>query len=285
MRPPDDIGLGPQGEAEWQRLRRQVEWAEGFWLCFIFAPSSRSTGVLRRRAERLLRGQTRRLSRYEPSQPDELPAALSSLLVPEARDVGCHWIEALNLDSGEQPEGPWNKAWVKLAVLMNERRDALRRHLRGGLVLVAPARMKQHFRNMASDLWSVRALVLELVPVAEPTGGRGSSDMEHSSLIASKIEQSDSIPDADFALTELQRLQHKYTGNASALASMLMRAVDGLLASGRVMEALEAARQTWELVHTRAQEEPQNSALILHALARSEEAHGDLAAASDHLEQ
>ena len=284
MRPPDDIGLGPQGEAEWQRLRRQVELAEGFWLCFIFAPSPRSTEMLRRRTERLLRAQTRRLSWYEPSQPDELSAVLSLLISPEARDAGCHWIEALHLDSGEQPEGPWHRAWVELAVLMNERRDALRRNLRGGLVLVAPLRMKQHFRDMASDLWSVRALVLELAPVTEPTGGRGSPDLEHSSLRTSSMERSDSIPDADFALAELRRLQARYTGSASALASVLMRAVDGLLASKREGEALEAANQTWELVHARSQEDPQNSALILHALAKSEEANGDLAAASDHLE-
>ncbi|MFY0526815.1 hypothetical protein ACN28I_27955 [Archangium gephyra] len=280
MRPPDDAGLGPQGEAEWQRLRRQVELAEGFWLCFIFAPSPRSTGVLRRRTERLLRAQTRLLSLHEPSQPDGLSAVLSSLLSPEARDAGCHWIESLHLDSGEQTEGHWHKAWVELAVLMNERRDALRRHLRGGLVLVAPARLKQHFRDMASDLWSVRALVLELAPVAN----RGSPDLEHSSPRASSMERSDSIPDADFALAELQRLQARYTGSASALASVLMRAVDGLLASKREGEALEAANQTWELIHSRAQEDPQNSALILHALAKSEEANGDLAAASDHLE-
>jgi len=285
MRPPDDTGLGPQGEAEWQRLRRQVELAEGFWLCFIFAPSSRSTGVLRRRTERLLRGQTRRLNQYEPSQPDDLPAVLSSLLAPEARDLACHWLETLHLDSGEQAEGPWQRAWVKLAVLMNERRDALRRHLRGGLVLVAPAKMKQHFRDMASDLWSVRALVLELEPVAEPSGVLGLPDVEGSSPSVSRMEQSDSIPDADFALAELQRLQSKYTGRASALASVLMRAVDGLLASGREGEAREAARQAWGLIHTRAQTEPQNSALVLHALAKSEEANGDLAAASDHLEQ
>jgi tetratricopeptide (TPR) repeat protein len=284
MRPPDDAGLGPQGEAEWQRLRRQVELAEGFWLCFIFAPSPRSTGVLRRRTERLLRAQTRLLSLYAPSHPDELPTVLSSLISPEARDAGCHWIEALLLDSGEQPEGPWHKAWVELAVLMNERRDALRRNLQGGLVLVAPARMKQHFRDMASDLWSVRALVLELVPVAEPTGGRGSLDLEHSSPRASSMERSDSIPDADFALAELQRLQARYTGSASALASVLIHAVDGLLASKREGEALEAANQTWELIHARSQEDPQSSALILHALAKSEEANGDLAAASDHLE-
>ena len=284
MRPPDEAGLGPQGEAEWQRLRRQMELAEGFWLCFIFAPSSRSTGVIRRRTERLLRAQTRLLSLHEPSQPDGLSAVLSSLISPEARDAGCHWIEALHLDSGEQPEGPWHKAWVELAVLMNERRDALRRNLQGGLVLVAPARMKQHFRDMASDLWSVRALVLELAPVAEPTGGMRSPDLEHSSPRASSTERSESIPDADFALAELRRLQARYTGSASALASVLMHAVNGLLASKREGEALEAANQIWGLIHARSQEDPRSSALILHALANSEEANGDLAAASDHLE-
>jgi tetratricopeptide (TPR) repeat protein len=285
MHPPDEVGLGPEGEQDWLRLRRQVEWAEGFWLCFIFAPSPRATGILRQRTERLLRGRTLRLSQYEPSQPEELPAVLRELLIPEARDVGCHWVEALHLDSGAQPEGPWHQAWLRLVVLMNERRDALRRHLRGGLVLVAPPRMKPYFRQMASDLWSVRAMEIELLPVAEFPEERGRPDVERRGAGTSGSEPGGAIPDADFALAELLRIQSGNLENYQALASVLTRAVEGLLASGRVSEALETARQAWERIRTRVQEDPRSSAGVLHALALSEEAEGDFAAAAEHLEQ
>ncbi|WP_170205826.1 tetratricopeptide repeat protein, partial [Archangium gephyra] len=285
MRPPDEVGLGPEGEQDWLRLRRQVEWAEDFWLCFIFAPSPRATGILRQRTERLLRGQTRRLNRYEPSRPEELPAVLRELLTPEARDVGCHWIEALHLDSGAQPEGPWHRAWMELVVLMNERRDALRRHLRGGLVLVAPPRLKPYFRQMASDLWSVRAMDIELLPAAEPAEAREWPGVERREAVASGSEVGGAIPDADFALAELRRIQSGNLKSYQALASVLTRAMEGLLASGRVSEALEAARQAWERIRTRVQEDPLSSAGVLHALAMAEEAEGDFAAAAEHLEQ
>ncbi len=286
MLPPDEVGLGPQGEAEWLRLRRQVELAEGFWLCFIFAPSPRATGVLCQRTERLLRGQTSRLIRHVPSQPEELSAVLRELLTPEARDIGCHWVEALHHDSGAQPEGPWHQAWIKLIALMNERRDALRRHLRGGLVLVAPLRLKPYFRQMASDLWSVRALVIELLPVVELSDGRNRLDVERLDTGTPSSREPDSfIPDADFALAELQRAQSGDPGSYRAQALVLAEAVEGLLASKRVSEALEAARGAWARVRTRAQEDPLSSARILQALATSEEADGDLAAAAEHLEQ
>ncbi|NJL26787.1 MAG: hypothetical protein HC897_02365 [Thermoanaerobaculia bacterium] len=62
--------------------------------------------------------------------------------------------------------GSWETGWRKLVVLMNERRERLRRQVAGGLVLVAPRELKPIIREMASDLWSIRAIVLELEPIA-----------------------------------------------------------------------------------------------------------------------
>jgi tetratricopeptide (TPR) repeat protein len=284
MLPPDEAGLGPQGEAEWARLKRQIELAEGFWLGFLFASSPVMTGSLCRRAERLLRGQTRRLSQHAPSRPEELSEVLRALLAPEAGDAGCHWIEALHLESAAQPERPWHQAWTKLIVLMNERRDALRRHLRGGLVLVAPPQMKPVFRQMASDFWSVRALVLELDPVAEPFEGLIRSTGETQGARSSLEAPGGAIPDVGFALAELERMLSAPPVSYRALAAVLTRAVEGLLASGRASDARDIALQTWDFVRARAREEPLNSARILQQLARAEAAVDDLASASEHLE-
>jgi hypothetical protein len=69
MKPVTEADIGPGGEAEWQRLRRQMGLAEGCWLGFIFSSSPLSTGVLRRRTERMLRAQTRRLEALLPESP------------------------------------------------------------------------------------------------------------------------------------------------------------------------------------------------------------------------
>jgi tetratricopeptide (TPR) repeat protein len=151
-------------------------------------------------------------------------------------------------------------------------------------VLVAPPRLKPYFRQMASDLWSVRAMDIELLPAAEPAEARERPGVEHRGAGTSGSEVGGAIPDADFALAELRRIQSGNLKSYRALASVLTRAMEGLLASGWVSEALEAARQAWERIRTRAQEDPLSSAGVLHALAMAEEAEGDFAAAAEHLE-
>ena len=47
--------LAPSDEVHWQRLRRQVEWANGFWLGFLFCQSPQVAATIRERVERLLR--------------------------------------------------------------------------------------------------------------------------------------------------------------------------------------------------------------------------------------
>jgi hypothetical protein len=41
-----DAGLGPAGEAQWSRLRRQLDLAEGFWLGFVFTSSEARLRVI-----------------------------------------------------------------------------------------------------------------------------------------------------------------------------------------------------------------------------------------------
>jgi len=70
--------LGAPEEQEWQRLRQQLELAEGFWLGFVFVPSPRQAADLRSRTEQLLRAHARGIKVVSPPKPDELRSALSA---------------------------------------------------------------------------------------------------------------------------------------------------------------------------------------------------------------
>ncbi|KFA89104.1 hypothetical protein [Archangium violaceum] len=285
MRPVTEADIGPKGEAEWLRLRRQLELAEGFWLGFIFSPSPLSAGVLRRRTERLLRGQTRRLEFIHPESPSALRELIPALFTHEAATAGCTWVEALHLDPGDGTEQPWREAWLWLVSRMNERRDALRRHLRGGLVLVAPPELKHLMREAASDLWSIRALVIELAPIAESSPREPRLDLESFSDRAVSRKSPEAEELSQFALAESERLLAKTAGDEPRQIEVLLGRLDALLSSGRTGEAVETARRARELIFKNPLRNPQLQAMALHKLALAEKAHGDPAAAAEHLEQ
>ena len=284
MNSPSESGLGLAGEAEWSRLRRQVELAEGFWLGFLFSASPRSTDVLSRRMAVLLRGQVTRFFRLQPQSPTELREVLAFLLSPEATTAGCIWVEALNLDPGEGSERPWEQAWRDLVVRMNERRDALRRHLRGGLVLAAAPPLKPLFRELASDLWSIRALVVDLplVSSAQQTfsAALGSSWAKRHSRIENQPPG-----DASFLLAESDRLLEHTSEDDPRIVELLLRKVKGFLWSDETGAAVETARRARELARAHASTTPLNQVTALHELAKAEAMHGDVAAALEHFEE
>ena len=202
--------LDSDGKAQWQRLRRQVEWATGFWLGFLFCQSPQVAATIRARVENLLRFRARAVQVLAPTDPDELGSLLQVLFEPAMATPGLVWVEAVRADwsengchralphtpfswssvsrsdHGDSPEvladqpGPWTAAWDKLLLLLNERRDALGRHLQGGLTMVAPIAIKPRARVAAHDVWSIRSVVMELPPppVALPAGNGDGADLE-----------------------------------------------------------------------------------------------------------
>jgi hypothetical protein len=133
------------------------------------------------------------------------------LFSPEDASAGCTWVEALHLQPGDGAERPWREAWLELVSRMNERRDALRRHLRGGLVLVAPPEMKLSMREAASDLWSIRALVVELPLAAESSPRESRLRVESFSDRAVSGKGSEAEALTEFTLAESERLLGKAT--------------------------------------------------------------------------
>ena len=244
--------LDSQGEDVWQQLRRQFELADGFWLGFVFCPSPRTVAVLRRRTGQILKFRAQRLRVIRPSSPDDFGSLLPALFEPESAQAGCVWIESIHTSSPTRhasESGDWTLAWDSFLLRANERRDALRRRLDGGLILAAPPEVKPRVRDAAPDLWSIRSLVLELRPSSIASSGGGNRD----SLLTREIRReagnvlSDASIDVEFGLAEADRIARRIEGaqgqSRHGLARILLRAVEGLLEQGKTQDAVERARK------------------------------------------
>ena len=251
-----DSFLDSQGEDVWQQLRRQsgghLELANGFWLGFVFCPSPRTVAVLRRRTGQVLKFRAQRLRVIRPSSSDDFGSFLPALFEPESAQAGCIWIESIHTSSPTRharESGDWTLAWDSFLLRANERRDAMRRHLGGGLILAAPPEVKPRVRDAAPDLWSIRSLVLELRPSSITSSGGGNRD----SLLTREIrrEAGNVLPyasiDVEFGLAEADRIVRRIEGaqghSRHGLARILLRAVEGLLEQGKTQDAVERARK------------------------------------------
>ena len=279
-----EIILDPAAEAEWQMLRRQIEFASGFWLGFIFCPSPRPVVALRQRVEQVYRLQASGVRLVRPTAPEELREILPRLLEPESVDAGCIWIEAVHLDAStftDDDPGPWALAWDWTLMRTNEHREVLRRRLNGGLVYSVPPEWKPRARNAAPDLWSIRSLVLDLpssVAGLRETGRRDAVEREYT--VPDSFSNTEI--DVDFALAEAHRIESKSKYDPRSHARVLLRAVEGLLARDRTGEAVETAHRALSIL----MDAPDPGRLLAEALMRTgevERADGDVAAAESHL--
>jgi tetratricopeptide (TPR) repeat protein len=269
-----DEPLGAENEAQWDRLRTQLELAESFWLGFVFSPAPRSAAVLRRRVERVLRRDHEPLLLIQPATPVDLRGALLRLVnEDDPARAGCVWVEAVRSDSLGAKQQPWTAAWDELFLRANVRRDLLRRRLPGGLVFAAPPEIKPRVREAAPDLWSVRSLVIDVAAVRVP--------VDPAKLVLPALEMvTGPAPDPAFALAEAARRGEH--GATRSQARALVQAAEGLLAKGKAREARDAALKAWELLEG---EGGMGEAESLAMLARADEADQDYAAAMDHIER
>jgi tetratricopeptide (TPR) repeat protein len=160
---PASVRLTEQAEEEWERLAKQVELAQGFWLGFVFSVSPLVVATLRERLAATLTQSSSALAVVRPDSVQLLPGALDDVFRQlEGTTV---WLEAVELDG---PARAWEQAWRRLLARLNERRDRARRHLGAGLLIVVRPELKPVVRDVAPDLWTLRSLVLE--PEPTPTG-------------------------------------------------------------------------------------------------------------------
>lgn len=136
-------------------LRRHLAWSEGPWLGFVFAPSAAAAERLRTALD-----DGDPVTRVAPRTPHGLRTALPSLLDrPDPSRL--LWVEAVHDEAPSDPPGPWTEAWDWLLLRANERRQQLLEAASGWL-FVLPSSARGRVREAAPDLWSARALLLEL---------------------------------------------------------------------------------------------------------------------------
>jgi len=155
-----------------EQLAQHLAWSAQPWIGFVFAASSAQAAELRDS----LPADAPALRLVAPRTPQGLRTALPELLDhPDPQRL--LWVEAVHGEAPSQPPGPWTEAWDWLLLRANQRRQRLLESS-AGCVFVLPMAAKPRAREAAPDLWSVRALTLELAaveapPIAPPTPSKG----------------------------------------------------------------------------------------------------------------
>jgi tetratricopeptide (TPR) repeat protein len=269
----DQDALPPSVEGEWDRLRRQFELSTQSWVGFIFISSPRVAHAIRHRLDRLIRQWAGFLAVVEAHEPEELAEATTQLLGAETARAMCLWLEAIHADPPDADQtgaNRWARAVDDLFLRLNERRDTLLEHVRGGFLAVLTPPAKERIRLVAPDIWSIRRLVLEPPPLTpdEPPNITSSSER---------------MPPEQSIRRVLINVQYSPDAADSELA-LLLAQVDQALNSDRSGEAVLTARDAvqWIDDHSSA---PTDRAVTLAFLSRAEEADGDLVAGLEHAEQ
>ena len=156
----------PQFEAVWADLRTQLEWSSGFALIFIFASQPAQVEALRQRVRDSLASRSLQLHASAAEVPEGLVDAMLGAILAAggSPDGGPQWIEVWR----DSPNPAMNRARGNLLARLNERRGALEAQLMAPLVLVLPVDFRPQVRDLAPDLWHVRAFSAELEAAAMP---------------------------------------------------------------------------------------------------------------------
>lgn len=262
--------LGLTGESEWTRLHAQLKLTGGFWLGFLFTASPVSSRDLADRTAEFLRFRARSMLLLRPEIPRDLTAVVRTLLDGEADEQGCVWVSAVRTDSSEGDAGPWTRAWDDLLLRLNERRDALRRRLSGGLVLAAHTAVRARVRAAAPDLWSVRSLVLDLEATPEL--------VDRAQRVAERTHGRDAVareadPDG-LALALAEATRAEQSGKQGATRA-LADASNRLREQGKPPEARDWALRAMEAVQREQDPDDRLRATALVALVRAAHEDGD----------
>jgi len=217
------------------RLRFHLELQDGFWFAAVAADDARAREALRAEAAAWAEGEGVPFRVHAPAE------GLAATLVRDA-EPGLHWVVM-------DPEA--EEAAGRLLMALNERREALRKRLPGGLIVEGGARLKVLLRNLAPDLFSIRACVLE--PAGAAGGVRsetpwwvGELGFDHAEV---RRWGQPAVPwvDGDAArraLDEARRLEgHAGAGARRSELDAVARAVEALLAQGWIGEAAPVAER------------------------------------------
>jgi tetratricopeptide (TPR) repeat protein len=148
----------------WERLKLHIEWADRFWLVFVFTNDPRVVDELRRRVRSQLEATGRTVTDLRPTTADK--AATNEMLevLVEGRPDSVAWVDLVRHDRPGSSE--WQDAWQYTCMQLNRRREVLRRQwAQGGIVLSTTLDRLASTSAIAPDLWTIRALLLRLAPL------------------------------------------------------------------------------------------------------------------------
>lgn len=155
--------LDPPNQLVTVNLAHHLEWQpDGFSLVFLFAaagPALRLADWLDQQLLSLGLPLDRQELRDDFAvDPETMVGALLAQQATVSGPSGAMWLAAQH----HPGDARWNRARKIFLARLNERRYLLERDFRRPLVLVFPADFRPQARNIAPDLWHVRALSGEL---------------------------------------------------------------------------------------------------------------------------
>jgi tetratricopeptide (TPR) repeat protein len=216
----------PENEALWETLSTQLDWADAFWLGFLFSDHWPMTEAFRARLERRLIRDGRVMDTLRFESPEQATPLLTELIGEPAPAERLTWL-AVELDEEQGPN-----ASAALLARINERRERLKRHRPGGVVLALPARWRDDLLVACPDLWTVRSFELE--PVPPPAEGAIWT-------LPPRIELPSAPPgDAEADRAMLAKAEAK--GDVVGQATALLRLAEREGAARRFGEAMRLAR-------------------------------------------
>ncbi|KIG15666.1 tetratricopeptide repeat family protein [Enhygromyxa salina] len=162
-------------EHAWSRLTTHLEWADRFWVLFVFTDDPRVVEILRRRTQAQLAAANRGFVALRPAKPADIDDVILGLL--EGATTTVSLIDLVRHDDLSGAPG-WAGAWQRLLLRLNERRELLRRRSpAGGIVFATTLNRLGETPALAPDLWTIRALALRVASqpnqIAAPTGPTG----------------------------------------------------------------------------------------------------------------
>lgn len=189
--------MSPDEEEARERLLFHLENQTGFWFGLVVGDDPRPRARIRQAAEAWCKQHGRAFVLHEPE-----PEGLVKLAVELARgdSPGVHWILA---DGVKGVVEAWNAGATQMLMAMNERREAYRKRLDGGIVVEGRSTLKRILREMAPDMFSIRAFIAE--PGEDPKARANEfPEWKHPASLASLVSADEMDP--DLALERLSRL-------------------------------------------------------------------------------
>lgn len=216
------------------RLLFHLDNQTGFWFALVVADDPSPRARLREAAEQWCKEHGAAFFTQAPAPEGLVPLVIE---LAKGQQPGLHWIRA---DGAKGTAEQWDAGAAQLFMAMNERREAFRRRHVGGVVVEGRLSLKPLLRDLAPDLFSIRAFV------AEPGEVEEQDEVAHFDAPAWQWPDVSSFHvndvDPDLILQQIARLEARTEPEVAAKRlDLRVRAVLVLVNANRFEDASTAA--------------------------------------------